>query len=145
MAFRSGASNLVPDDTNGYRDVFVHDCWLFTLTVKSAPISDVSITGDEPGTTDYTAICEDQEAVNLTAPVAVSFSGKNYTFDRWYVDGQPQTKDQVELQLTVGADQAALAQYDWRLPGDLTGDCKVDILDMIFVRNHLNTVCSESE
>ena len=45
----------------------------------------------------------------------------------------------------MDADHTALAQYDWRLSGDVTDDCKVNILDMIFVRNHLNTACSESE
>ena len=30
VAFRSAASNLVPDDTNGVTDIFVHDRWLGT-------------------------------------------------------------------------------------------------------------------
>ena len=143
MAFGSDASDLVPGDTNGHQDVFVHDRWPLTLTVKSAPVSGVTITGDKPGTTDYTAMCFDEEVVNLTAPAAVSFGGKNYTFDRWYIDGQPQTGGQVELQLIMDADHTVLAQYDWRLSGDVTDDCKVDILDMIFVRNNTGDQCED--
>ena len=40
VGFTSYASNLVPDDTNGERDVFVHDRGPLTLTVKSAPPAD---------------------------------------------------------------------------------------------------------
>jgi len=28
----------------------------------------------------------------------------------------------------------------WNITGDVTGDCKVNILDMIAIRNHLNEV-----
>ena len=48
-----------------------------------------------------------------------------------------------EVEVTMDDARTAVAQYDWRLPGDFTGDCAVTILDLIFVRNHLYTVCSE--
>ena len=31
------------------------------------------------------------------------------------------------------------------IPGDVSGDCKVNVLDMIVVRNNLNTVCGDWE
>jgi len=220
VVFTSYASNLVPGDTNGARDVFVHDqgvvsCALtvttsgngtgtvdlsppggvydegttvtltaqpspgsffdhwegdltgsanpetilmdgnetvvayfirqYTLTVKSAPISGLSITSDKPGTTDYAPVCDAQEVVSLIAPPTACVDGKVCDFDRWYVDNVPQPKDQLELQLIMEANHSALAQYDWRLPGDVTGDCEVNVLDMIFVRNHVRTSCPECE
>jgi len=216
VAFHSSAGNLVPGDTNGYVDVFVHDrgvaltittagsgsgtvelsppggiyvegatvtltaqpssgsvfdhwegdlagsanpatilmdgnktviayfALLRQLTVLSAPINGAVITGDEPGTTPYTAICTEQQLVNLTAPVTMpGGSSRTYHFLYWLVDDVAQTYGQHELQLTMDSDQTAVAVYDWRLPGDVTGDCLVNVLDMIFVRNHARTACSE--
>jgi len=115
------------------------------LTVISAPIDALSITGGKPGTTDYTANCDDQEVVSLIAPPTACVNGKVGNFDRWYVDNVPQPKDQLTVQVTLDANHTALAQYDWRLPGDVTGDCIVNVLDMIFVRNHARTSCPECE
>jgi hypothetical protein len=49
----------------------------------------------------------------------------------------------AELHLTMDADQKATAQYHWRLPGDYNDDCTVNVLDLIYVRNRLQTTCSE--
>ena len=43
----------------------------------------------------------------------------------------------------MDSDHTAVVGYDWRLPGDVTGDCIVNVLDMIFVRNRARTSCSE--
>ena len=70
VAFTSQATNLVAGDTNGSWDVFVR-AWgvtTTTLTVQSTPITGINITGDKPGATDYAAICDHQEVVNLCAP-----------------------------------------------------------------------------
>jgi len=114
------------------------------LTVLSAPINGAAITGDEPGTTPYTTICTEQQLVDLTAPATMpGGSSRTYHFLYWLVDDVAQTYGQEELQLTMDTDHKATAVYDWRLPGDVTGDCLVNVLDMIFVRNHARTACSE--
>jgi len=114
------------------------------LTVLSAPTNGAVITGDEPGTTPYTAICTEQQLVNLTALATMSgASSRTYHFLYWLVDDVAQTYGQDELQLIMDTDHKATAVYDWRLPGDVTGDCIVNVLDMIFVRNHARTACSE--
>jgi len=59
-----------------------------TLTVRSAPAQGAEITGDKPGTTDYTAQCSDQQAVSLIAPVAMIVAGTHYTFVRWRRSGR---------------------------------------------------------
>lgn len=68
--------------------------------------------------------------------------GETCTFCCWVVDGQLQTKGQTALELTVLSDVTVIAQYDWRLDGDTTGDCSVNILDLIYVRNRLGDKCS---
>jgi len=135
VAFNSNGSNLVPGDTNdNTTDVFVHDRGV-TVTVKSAPISGLSITGSKPGTTDYTAFCDDQEVVNLTAPGSATAGNVEYDFVRWIVDGAEGPLNQADVQITMDADHTAEARYV--LVGDVNGDCIVNILDMIGVRNHL--------
>ncbi|NQT18353.1 MAG: hypothetical protein HQ592_01520, partial [Planctomycetes bacterium] len=48
-----------------------------------------------------------------------------------------------EMGVTMDDGRTAVAQYDWRLPGDYNDDCTVNILDLIYVRNRLGTTCSE--
>jgi len=114
------------------------------LAVLSAPIIDVAIGGTYAGQTPYAADRDYAEMINLTAPASVSVGDSDYPFACWFVNGQQQEEGQT-LELMMDGDKAAVAQYDWRLPGDLTGDCTVTVLDMLFVRDHLNTTCSESE
>jgi len=48
-----------------------------------------------------------------------------------------------EVEVTMDDRRTAVAQYDWRLPGDYNDDCTVNVLDLLFVRNRLQTKCSE--
>lgn len=105
------------------------------LTVQSTPVTGLTVTGDKPGTTDYTAICNNEEFVSLAALPMLLEGGKIYTLAFWLVDGRPQIPRQPDLQLTMDADHTALAVYD--LLGDVNGDCTVNILDLLFVRNRL--------
>jgi len=107
----------------------------YTLTVESTPITGVDITGDEPGTTDYAATCDDQDVVNLTAPGSVTVADADYTFVRWAVDDTEQPRSQTGVQIIMDADHTAEARYN--LLGDVNFDCVVNVLDMIIVRNHL--------
>jgi len=115
-----------------------------TLTVLSMPVSGVVVTGNRPGTTPYAATCDDQQLVTLTAPTILpAGSSRTNHFLYWAVDNEPQPYGKRELQLRMDSAHTAVAVYDWRLPGDVTGDCMVNVLDMIFVRNHARTACSE--
>ncbi|NQT21021.1 MAG: hypothetical protein HQ592_15040, partial [Planctomycetes bacterium] len=110
-----------------------------TLAVSSAPITGIDITGDKPGTTDYTETCDDQEVVSLTAPEIIPGSNsRRHNFAYWMVDDVAQAYGQTELQLTMDTDHIAMAIYDWRLDGDTNDDCTTNILDLIYIRNHLN-------
>jgi len=107
----------------------------FLLDVESTPIIGMNITGDKPGTTNYTVPCDDQEAVCLAAPGTVILGGLQYNFVRWVMGGTDQPLAQTDVAITMDADITAEAEYD--LFGDVTGDCEVDILDLIAVRNHM--------
>jgi len=106
-----------------------------TLTVQSTPVTGAGITGDKPDVTDYTATCDDQEVVNLAAPATATVAELEYTFIRWDVDGAYQSPCETTVMITMDADHTAVAHYS--LTGDLTGDCQVDVLDLIAIRNHL--------
>ncbi|NQT19032.1 MAG: PD40 domain-containing protein [Planctomycetes bacterium] len=149
VTFGSDATNLVEGDTNGYSDVFVRDRNA-ALTVKSMPFGGVSITGDKPGATDYEAMCFDGDTVNLTAPESVTANGRTWYFQYWLVDGDPTIptpflsgRPDPNVQLLMDADRTLMAVYDWRPQGDVTGDCFVNVLDLLYVRNRLQTTCSE--
>ncbi|HUV03586.1 MAG TPA: hypothetical protein VMX94_00595, partial [Armatimonadota bacterium] len=114
-----------------------------TLTVQSIPITGVSITGDHPGATNYTAVCDDGENVTLTASSTPCANGVKYYFECWIVDNQLKPIGQVALQLPIAADHVVTALYTPRLPGDTNGDCRVNILDLIQVRGKLNTQCTQ--
>lgn len=105
------------------------------LTVLSTPISGVNIGGDRPGTTEYTVDCDYEEEVQLIAPPTVIQADQEYGFVRWVVDGIEGVREETSVQITMDANHTAEARY--RLLGDVTGDCAVNVLDMINVRNHL--------
>ena len=107
----------------------------FLLDVESAPIIGVNITGGKPGTTNYTVTCSDQEAVSLAAPETVILGDLQYNFVRWVVGGTDQTRAQTGVAITMDADITGEAEY--YLFCDVTGDCQVDVLDLIAVRNHI--------
>ena len=81
-----------------------------SLSVQSTP-SGVAITGDKPGTAPYTAGCADGQVVNLFAPPAPTVVGKRYDFQRWTIDGFPQTDLVNTVQVTMSADHTIVAQY----------------------------------
>lgn len=119
--------------------VALYEMQSFVLTVRSIPLAGAGITGDKPGVTDYTAYCDDQEVINLTSPTNATIDHVDYTFIRWVVDGAPRPDGQAGLQITMDADLTAVAEYDgeWNIPGDVTGDCVVSILDLIGIRNNM--------
>ena len=114
-----------------------------TLTVDSTPVAGVSISGGRPGTAKYTAACMDTEVVNLTAPATASIGGRNWFFEYWMIDGQPRSRYISIVSLTMDADHTAVAVYDYAPAGDVDGNCKVNVLDLIQVRNRLGRTCSQ--
>jgi len=107
----------------------------YTLTVQSSPAPGITISGDMPGTTNYTATCDDQQVVNLAAPATATVSGAEYGFLRWSLDGVDQEYGERNLQVLMDANHTAVSQ--WRLAGDVDGDCRVNVLDLITARNRL--------
>lgn len=114
-----------------------------TLSVTAAPVRNVAISGTETATTPCAITATEGGKITVTAPASVSLGGKTYTFSGWFIDDQPQPKGQVSIEVTMDADHAAVAQYDWRLAGDNNEDCVVNLLDLLFVRNRINNRCSQ--
>ena len=103
------------------------------LAVTSSPFSGAPIVGDVPGTTNYSAAFHAPRTITLTAQPGLFIGFRGYVFIRWLIDGQPQPLRQGTVQLTIERDTAAQAVYG--LYGDANGDCCVNVLDLIFVRN----------
>ena len=115
------------------------------LTVQSLPYQHVPITGDTPVTTNYDTgkTIEDQTTVQLTAPGNIRVDDRNWYFHYWLVDNAPRPAGLAVLQLNMDADRSATAVYGFSVLGDLNGDCKVNVLDLIYVRNRLGRGCSQ--
>jgi len=137
------------------------------LTVRSSPFEGVSISGDKAGVTNYEAPCGEGEnvslaapavveqhsglttdnvtnydltcyegdSVSLSAPAAVTQGSATYRFASWSIDGEPGSVRQAEIVIQMDTNHMAEAIY--LLVGDANGDCRVDILDLLFVRNRL--------
>src|SRR5215831_12517737 len=65
VVFESEASNLVPNDTNGYADVFVHDRW--TSTTEIVSVSSSGALGNRDSGTHGVAISADGRYVAFTS------------------------------------------------------------------------------
>ena len=115
----------------------------------------MSIEGDKPGETDYVAARDDQDVITLTAPDTVTVEDVRYDFVWGLRDDVNQPQGQTDLQITMGADRAATGIYRiWThtltvqsIPSSVNiagnGDCTANILDLLFVRNRLQTGCSD--
>ena len=108
-----------------------------TLTVVSEPLAGLDIMGDHPGNTPYCATGTDQQAVHLAldSPFNIMDSGNSYNFVYWLIDGVPQPRGCTSVDILMDADRTATAVYN--LFADANGDCAVNVLDLIFVRNRL--------
>ena len=119
----------------------------WVLGVVSSPMGGLGITGSAPGVTDYERLWRHGQTVSLRAPIAVEFGGVTYAFQQWMIDGKPSAYRMTTVQVQMDADHTATAVYDFPNPGavptDVNGDCVVNVLDLIQVRNKLGTRCSD--
>jgi len=116
---------------------------MHTLTVLSSPLPGVQMGGTHPGTATYTAQVGSGKMAELLAPPQVTAGIRKLQFAFWVIDNQPQPVLTPHVFVLVDRDCSAMAVYDWRLKGDVNEDCKVDVLDLIDVRNRLGQKCSQ--
>jgi len=88
------------------------------LTVTSTPITGVSIFGDKPGATNYTATCDKQQKVALLADAYPSTAGEQYNFVGWKIDGADKIQGMAKAEITMNADHSAVAVYELRAPAE---------------------------
>jgi len=85
------------------------------LQISSSPITAVTISGDVPGTTDFSQILtEASQGVTLCAPSVALSGDARYDFIRWEIDGQEQPQGQTSVQFIVDHSMTALAVYEIR-------------------------------
>jgi len=83
-----------------------------TLAVRSMPVRSIYVWGSDAGLTDYTAACDDQRGIVLTAPLTVTVGGRSYRFVRWSLNGVDRPDGQNQLVFTITDDSAAEARYE---------------------------------
>jgi len=107
------------------------------LSVQSHPLSSLSITGDHSGNTPYAVWCEEGELVELALdePLSIVSDDQLYKFAHWVIDGVPKPHEATTVTVLMDGDHTATAVYN--LLADTNGDCVVNVLDLIFVRNRL--------
>jgi len=115
----------------------VYELRTHTLTVVSQALAGLDIMGDDPGNTPYCATRTDQEAVHLALdePLSIVSDDQLYNFVYWMIDGVPQPRGGTSVDIVMDADRTATAVYN--MFADANGDCVVNVLDLIFVRNRL--------
>jgi Tol biopolymer transport system component len=124
VAFESTASNLVPLDTNGFRDIFVRDLRgvpTHALAIRSEPghlvpidVAPPDVDGRAGGDTDFTRIYDDGTPVTLTAPLSLPppyGTARGAHFERWVIDGVGWPLHQNVATVTVTKDRTAIARY----------------------------------
>jgi len=85
------------------------------LSIRSTPITGVSIGGDAPGLTDFSKIfSEASQSVTLIAPSLALDAAVRYDFIRWEIDGVQQPAGQLSVQVTVDRSMTATAVYEIR-------------------------------
>ncbi|HUW33060.1 MAG TPA: dockerin type I domain-containing protein, partial [Planctomycetota bacterium] len=112
---------------------------LVTTSTGRRQVTGVPITGDMPGSTDYTVTCEDGQVVTIEAPRTFQMTGTagtiDYAFQRWAVDGVDKSWEHLDLQIDMRADHTVVAKYG--LACDCDGSCVVNVLDLLLIRGKL--------
>jgi len=134
---------VVSDDDGGIGTSGFNVRLALLLSVESTPVIGVGITGDRPGITNYNAACDYGETVSLTAPPRVTTDDGVYKFLWWELDSSAQPHEQDTLHVTMETSHEATAHYG--LDCDVNGDCRVNVLDLILVRNKLGQDASTGD
>jgi len=101
-------------------------------------VSPADKNGLSDGSTPFTRTYDHGASVTLNAPALVQHDGSRFSFCWWTINEGKQPRLQHNLETSIIDDYTFAARY-YMLRGDANGDCKVDILDLIFIRNRLNT------
>jgi len=107
-----------------------------TLSVRSSPFSGLHVSPHHAELTPYERVCYAPATVGFSAQPLVFNGFVAYSFAFWKINGVPQPPRQTDIEVHVEADTAVEAVYE--LFGDVDVDCRVGILDLIFIRNRLN-------
>ena len=84
---------------------------VYTLTVESSGVADVTINGTPAGTTDYTDSLGENTEVSLTAPETVVDGPTTYQFIHWTLSGVAQTHGVRDLTFNITEDTTVVAVY----------------------------------
>ncbi|HUV63913.1 MAG TPA: hypothetical protein VMW24_08445, partial [Sedimentisphaerales bacterium] len=115
------------------------------LKVLSAPFDGVPIAGTNNGITPYVSPCAKGGTVTLSAPDVVPFGTRNYYFLYWFVDGTPRPRFIANVDVVISKDTTAVAVYEQCMEGDMNCDCRINVLDLILLRNKLGETCPSSD
>jgi len=107
------------------------------LSVSSAPIKQVQITGDPSGWTDFAVTRSTGASVNVNAQASGSLGGIHYNFYRWIFNGVPMTEGDMNLAFTLTTPTELLATY--------TTDDLLCFTDCLLGPGHVSTtgMCAE--
>jgi hypothetical protein len=116
-----------------------------SLTVESLPSGLVITSEVAPGATPYAAPLDDEQLAELSAPATASAAGLLLKFDCWVLNGKKQQSGLNPLTVKMDANRAAVALYRYRqaCSADANEDGKVNLLDLIYVRNWMGQPCSQ--
>ncbi|HUW34007.1 MAG TPA: dockerin type I domain-containing protein, partial [Planctomycetota bacterium] len=105
------------------------------LSVTSSPYSGIYLAGSHGDMTPFERVFLAPQNVTLSAQLRLFRGAIPYNFAYWKINGLAQQPRQTDIQLRVEADTAVEAIY--HMLGDANGDCVVNVLDLIFIRNRL--------
>jgi len=109
-----------------------------SLAVRSVGPNAVEIIGTHGGCTNYQVTTADHARVTLIAPLAYEAGGTTYKLVQWVLDGVHQLPQVDVLSFPMLMDRTAVAKYEIEpLRGDVNLDGRVNMLDLIYVRNRL--------
>jgi len=112
------------------------------LDVTSSPYNGVFLSGTHGGTTSYQLVFMAHENVLLSAQLRIFPGSVPCNFAYWKMNGIAQQPRQTDIQFRIEADTAVEAVYD--ILGDANGDCVVNVLDLITIRNRLGANSEDS-
>ena len=105
------------------------------LSLTSTPYSGIYLSGSYQGMTPYETVLSAPENVTLSAQLRLFRGTVPYNFAYWKINGAAQQPRKTDIQLRVEADTTVEAVYN--ILGDANGDCVVNVLDLINIRNRL--------